>query len=131
MTGSGGFVPNSQPAAKLDLRGIRELLADSHFDQVGVLANDDARALVAEVLRLRQAIWDAYGALGFDQDGLSTPPGGTSTDLAELIVSAAKEHREDYDAACEEAADVIEDRNRIHGELLQARALLSGGGSRG
>lgn len=54
----------SRQARIVRLRGIAELLAESDFDSVGHLHNDDARFLMAEVQRLtrveryaREVMW--------------------------------------------------------------------------
>lgn len=62
----------------------------------------DASRLLAEkegeLKRMRQGLWDVYAALGCDTDGDPTPIALVS-DIVELVVSAAKEARQDYDAA--------------------------------
>lgn len=45
---------DAEPLGIDQLAGILELLSDGDFDRVGVLSNDDARALIREVMRLRQ-----------------------------------------------------------------------------
>ena len=50
-----------------------------------------------EIARLRQALWDIYGILGFDTDGDPTPA-ALVTDIVPLVVNAAKEFRQDHDA---------------------------------
>lgn len=47
-----------------------------------------------------QALWDVYGALGFDQDGDKTP--GAMRDLENVVRSAAEEFRRDYDSLLDE-----------------------------
>lgn len=42
----------------------------------------------------RQALWDIYGILGFDQDGDPTPA-AIANDLAAMVVEAAREYRAD------------------------------------
>jgi len=56
--------------------------------------------MTGEEACLRQALWNIYGILGFDQDGMQTAPrpGTYTPDLPELVVEAAKEFRADYDA---------------------------------
>lgn len=66
-----------------------------------------------EIAKLRQALWDVYAILGFDTDGNDTPFTKTDDDLMRLVVDAAREHRQDYDAACEEE--------------LRAREVCNGG----
>lgn len=57
------------------------------------------REMAEEIMRLRQALWDIYGVLGFDQDGQTEAPmpGRITPDITEVVLSAAKEHRKDYD----------------------------------
>ena len=65
------------------------------------LPHDELGALADEVGRLRQGLWDVYRILGFDTDGQPTPVCITS-DIVKLVVDAAQEAREDYDAALKE-----------------------------
>lgn len=51
----------------------------------------------------RQALWDIYGILGFDQDGDKTPDTLVHPPLIQLVKEAAEQFRKDYDDACEEA----------------------------
>lgn len=51
----------------------------------------------AENVKHRQALWDIYGILGFDQDGDPTPI-ALKSDLAKLVVDAAREFRADFDS---------------------------------
>jgi hypothetical protein len=79
-----------------------------HAEQfVGDMDTDTDVALFAaadEIEELRQAIWDAYGILGFDQDGdrshkaHSFPGRGWAGFLREF----ATEQRADYDEAVEQ-----------------------------
>jgi hypothetical protein len=78
--------------------------ADSMTDSV-LKERANADALIKELqsgeqLRThRQALWDIYGILGFDQDGDKTPDALAYPGLIELVVEAAKEARRDYDEA--------------------------------
>lgn len=64
---------------------------------------DRVAELHAEVDTLRQALWDVYGALGFDQDGDATPTG--VQDLPGVVLRAAREFARDYDAALDQIPD--------------------------
>lgn len=63
-------------------------------------------ALAAEVLRYRQAIWDARALMGFDNDGNPTPAALAYPHLADMLLRDAAEFRKDYDQACSEADEV-------------------------
>lgn len=87
----------------------------SHGIDVASLAayDDPAGALAAlvecvrkaaELAELRQAVWDAYGILGFDQDGDTTPDHLVAPPLPVFLREFAREERERFDEACEEAA---------------------------
>jgi hypothetical protein len=54
----------------------------------------------AEVLRLRQVLWDIYAATGADRDGEKTapPPGVLTPDVPEAALAAVRELRQDYDS---------------------------------
>lgn len=67
-----------------------------------------------EIAPLRQAIWDAYGILGFDRDGDPTPDALVYPSLGDLIRQAATEQRKDYDDALSE----IERLRSLLGDLL-------------
>lgn len=73
-------------------------------------AKMSAAGLLAAYDDLRQAVWDAYIAMGFDTDGNDTPAG--VQDLPGLIRRCASEMRADYDQACE---DVYQLENRLSG----------------
>jgi hypothetical protein len=53
-----------------------------------------------DITALRQALWDAYEALGFDTDGDRTP--AAVHDLRRVVLNAAREFRQDYEAALDE-----------------------------
>lgn len=54
-------------------------------------------SVLDELDAARQALWDVYGILGFDQDGDPTP--AAVGDLGEMVRRAAREFRQDYDTA--------------------------------
>lgn len=57
-------VPRNAEALSIEqLAGMLELLSDGDFQRVGVLSNRDARALVAEVMRLRRLSFDELVAV--------------------------------------------------------------------
>lgn len=59
------------------------------------LENDDAAALHAECLRLRQYLWDCYAAAGSDTDG-NLNPDAVVSNLGEMAVRAVQELHTDY-----------------------------------
>jgi hypothetical protein len=59
-----------------------------------------------DVLELRQALWDAYGTLGFDQDGDQTP--AAVRDLPNVVRRAAAESVRDYEDLAAEAESQAE-----------------------
>ena len=64
---------------------------------------DDVRLVLAERAALRQAVWDAYGILGFDQDGDATPDALAHPPLPDFLRQFAAEARLDADEALNEA----------------------------
>lgn len=78
---------------------------------VSVSPKKDPEALLSEAL---QAMWDAYGTLGFDQDGDKTPAaslGDGGTEAVRAFISrfsdAIEEARKDFDEADEEHDRVL------------------------
>lgn len=63
---------------------------------------ETAKEAIAEIERLRQAIWDACAILGMDTDGNATPRHLIHPPLHELIISEAHRARQDYDDLLEE-----------------------------
>ena len=85
-----------------DLRASREeverLEAErANADDLLEAVRRNLNAAGEEVERLRQALWDIYGILGFDQDGDRTPHALVHPDLVTLVVEAAKEYRAQQD----------------------------------
>ncbi len=88
-------------AARIDFafesEKITRAQADAEFDALlGIVATPQPAEQMTEILRLRQALWEIYGILGFDTDGDPTPIALVG-DIAALVVDAAKEHRKEYD----------------------------------
>jgi len=65
---------------------------------LAVPAIADVLAAVAELAELRQAVWDAYGILGFDQDGDDTPDALAHPPLADFLREFATDERDDRNA---------------------------------
>lgn len=59
-----------------------------------------------DVLELRQALWDVYGTLGFDQDGDRTP--AAVCDLPNVVRRAAVDATRDYEDLASEAESQAE-----------------------
>lgn len=80
---------------------------DDLNDRIGDLQASEAelvaKPLRAEIEDLRQAIWDAYGILGFDQDGDKSHKGLVSPPWPDFLRQFATQAARDYDEACEEA----------------------------
>lgn len=68
-------------------------------------AMDTEIALLDEIERLRQGIWDACIALGMDTDGNDTPRHLVYPPLADLIVREAQRARQDYDELLDELSE--------------------------
>lgn len=66
---------------------------------------------VDQIESLRQALWDIYGILGFDQDGDETPRALSFPALETLVRDAAREYR----------ADVEEGENELLAEIKRLR----------
>lgn len=64
-------------------------------------------ALQGNLPILRQALWDVYRELGFDTDG-DDHFHGADEDLAKMLVAAAHEEREDYEAALEDLPNSVD-----------------------
>ena len=82
----------------------------AHTGESGdIVVSACARAEEAELFRdmLAQAMWDARGQLGFDNDGDETPAaaiaGGGYRSFATQHVEEARSWRQDYDEALEES----------------------------
>lgn len=58
-------------------------------------------ALLDEVARLRQGLWDVATLTGFDTDGDETPDHMTYPDIVDLALREVERLREDYDNATE------------------------------
>jgi len=58
-----------------------------------------------QLAELRQAVWDAYGILGFDQDGDKTPDHLVYPPLPDFLRQFAREMRNDYDLLLDELGD--------------------------
>lgn len=92
---------------EVSARGVRLDAADDEILRLNddLRATEDAAEIAEEeVKRLRQGIWEAYAALGFDTDGQATPEALVS-DIVALIVNAAMEFRKDYDEALQHVPD--------------------------
>jgi hypothetical protein len=75
------------------IKGLQ--VPEDFYGSVQVVLASVARDLVAaETKAHRQALWDIYGILGFDQDGNKEPH---VSDLIGCVVRAATEFRADYD----------------------------------
>jgi hypothetical protein len=66
-------------------RGDLETMADDAADEIARLTTKVVR-LTNELAELRQAVWDACIALGFDSDGDATPGALVSPPLGELLL---------------------------------------------
>ena len=78
------------------------------------MANDtpipsERKSAEDQLAELRQAVWDAYGVLGFDQDGDATPDHLAYPALPDFVRQFATEMRKDYDEACDEACVVMDE----------------------
>lgn len=97
--------------------------ADSPFASWVIEA---VRELRAERDLLAQAMWDARGALGFDNDGDASPrasineSNGGYKGFAEAHVREAKEARKDHDDALGEQPTFEQVYNAWHGRPLDA-----------
>lgn len=93
--------------------------ADSPFDP---WVRDAVRALRDERDVLAQAMWDARGVLGFDNDGDLTPAasvsGGRYAEFARQHVAEAREARKDYGDALGEQPTAEQVYNAWHGNPL-------------
>jgi hypothetical protein len=63
---------------------------------IHLMANALDEAL-KQIKSLRQSLWDVYEALGFDTDGDPTPD--AVVNLGQVVVEAAREHRQDSNDA--------------------------------
>lgn len=80
-------------------------------------SGSSAGVSATEVDRLRQILWDIYGAAGFDQDGMKTAPpvGVMHPDVPELALAAVREIREQYE----------QDYGALEAENVQLRGELA------
>ena len=78
---------------------------DYHCDRPECIRRqrDELRGNLAEVVRLRQALWDAFAAAGGDTDGQPTPE-ALATDIVPLMLDCVRELR----AAEDESLGVID-----------------------
>lgn len=78
-----------------DVKHYKESFEGAVFNcETLVMQRNTAEGLV---VAYRQALWDIYGILGFDQDGDPTPDALVAPPLIEVVVNAAKEFRAEYD----------------------------------
>ena len=65
-----------------------------------------AADLEDQVIQLKQAVWDAYGILGFDQDGQPTPAALTHPPMPDFVRQFATEARKEIDEQADELSDM-------------------------
>lgn len=81
--------------------------------------------LTAERDALAQAIHDARGILGFDNDGDSKPHTSDFHQYADFHRADAAEQRRDYDAVCDENERLTSALNGVHRTVLDLEADLA------
>lgn len=85
------------------IRDIERRLGEpDRFPWDAELEREDVVALLGEVRRLRQGLWDCVGISGADTDGQTSPDALTYPDIVEYAKREVGELRDDYDASLAE-----------------------------
>lgn len=78
---------------------IQEIRAIEARLPTAMVSSTDVIALLAEVRRLRQGLWDCAAISGADTDGDRTPDHMTYPDIVEYAKREVQSLRDDYDEA--------------------------------